>query len=277
MRECRDEPPQSLQASRLVGFAEVDGAADRGVHARAPEVLVADGLADGRFHQGGTGQVQAAALGHEQLVAQHRQVAAAGDAVAEDGRELGHALGRQHGVVAEDAPEVVLVGEDLVLQGQEDAGAVDEVDEGQAVLAGDALGAEDLLAGHGEEGAGLDGGVVGDDHDAAPGDGADAGDDAGGGRPAPLLVHPPGRPQAQLEEGRAGVEQDGEALADGEPAFVVLPGRRPGASPLRQHTLFPADVLDQLRQVAAHGSVSRGPSAGEDALFMCLSYGGTSC
>src|SRR5206468_3582980 len=83
----------------------------------------------------------------------------------------------------------VLVGEDLVLQGQKDAGGIDEVDQRQAVLLSDALRPQDLLGGGGEEGAGLDGGVVGDDHDAPAGDGADAGDDAGGGGAAPVAVH----------------------------------------------------------------------------------------
>jgi hypothetical protein len=87
------------------------------VHAGAAQVLVADGLSDGRLDQGRPGQVQAAPLGHQQLVAQHRQVAAAGHAVAQDGRQLRHAGRGDHGVVAEDAAEVVLVGESLILQG----------------------------------------------------------------------------------------------------------------------------------------------------------------
>ena len=48
-------------------------------------------------------------------------------------------------LVAEDAAEVVLVGKDLVLQGEEDARAIDEVDQGQAVLQGDAMRPENFL------------------------------------------------------------------------------------------------------------------------------------
>ena len=166
-RQQADQAAQPLQAGRVVGLAEVDGAADGGVHRGAAEVLVADRLADGRLDQRRPGQIQAAALGHQQLVAQDRQIAAAGHAVAQDGRELRHAGRRDHGVVAEDAAEVVLVGKHLVLQRQEDAGAIDEVDQRQTILQGDALGAQHLLAGHRKEGAGLDRGVVGDDHDAA--------------------------------------------------------------------------------------------------------------
>ena len=54
-----------------------------------------DRLADRRLHQRRAGEVQAAALGHQQLVAQHRQVAAAGDAVAHDRGELRDARRRR--------------------------------------------------------------------------------------------------------------------------------------------------------------------------------------
>ena len=79
-----------------------------------------------------------------------------------------------------------------------------------------------FLHGHREERAGLHGGVVGDDHHAPARDRADAGDDARRHRAAPLGVHVPRGPQAQLEEGRAGVDQLGDALAGGEPALLVL-------------------------------------------------------
>ncbi len=92
------------------------------------------------------------------------QIGAAGDAHAHDRGDLRDAHRGHDGVVAEDAAEIVLVGEDVFLQRQEDAGGVDEVDGRDAVFDGDGLGADDLLGGHGKEGAGLDRGVVGDDH-----------------------------------------------------------------------------------------------------------------
>src|SRR5690606_489826 len=108
----------------------------------------------------------AAGLLHDQgLVAHDRQVGAAGHAAAHHGGDLRDAHAAHHGVVAEDAAEVLFVGEDLVLHGQVHAGAVHQVDDGQTVLDGDLLGAQVLLAGHGEPGAGLHGGVVGH-HDA---------------------------------------------------------------------------------------------------------------
>ena len=106
--------------------------------------------------------------------------------------------------------------------GRKTPARVDEVDERQAVLQGDALGAQHLLGGHREERAGLDRGVVGDDHDPPARDRADAGDDARRRGPAPLGVHAPRGPQAQLEELRAGIEEAGDALAGGEAALGVL-------------------------------------------------------
>ena len=73
--------------------------------------------------------------------------------------------GRRHaGLVVEDAAEVLAVGEDLVLQRQEGAARVDEVDARQAVLEGDLLGAQVLLHRDRKVGAALHRGVVGDDH-----------------------------------------------------------------------------------------------------------------
>src|SRR5690606_25894323 len=60
-------------------------------------------------------------------------------------------------------------------------------------------------------------------HHAAAGDRADAGHHPGRRGPAPLLVHAPRGPQAELEEVGTGVEEPGDPLAGGEPALRVLP------------------------------------------------------
>ena len=73
------------------------------------------------------------------LVAHDRQVGAAGDARADDRRHLEDAVRRQPGVVVEDPAVVLAVGEDLVLERQEDAGRVDQVDDRQPVLERDLL------------------------------------------------------------------------------------------------------------------------------------------
>ncbi len=134
-----ERPRSRCDARVVVGLAEVDRAGDLGVHGGAAELLAVDLLADRRLHQRRPGQVQPAALGHEQRVAQHGQVAAAGDAVAHDRGDLGDALRADDRVVAEDAAEVVGVGEDVLLQRQEHAGGVDEVDQRQASPVGDRL------------------------------------------------------------------------------------------------------------------------------------------
>src|SRR5262249_36338315 len=141
---------------------------------------------------------------------------------------------------------------DLVLKREEDAGAVDEVDERQAVLGGDALGAEDLLAGHGEEGTGLDRGVVGDDHDPTAVDRGDAGDDAGRGGAAPLLVHAACGPQPDLEEGGARVGEAFDALAGGEPSLLVLAADGFFAAAQADDVFLLVDGLGQTDEFAGH-------------------------
>jgi len=115
---------------------------------------------------------------------------------------------------------VVAVGEDLVLEWQERAARVDEVDAREVVLEGDLLGAEVLLHRHREVGAALDRGVVGHDHALDAVDQADARDDAR--RRRLVVVHPVGGESAELEERRAGVEEQLDPLAGGELAELVL-------------------------------------------------------
>ena len=165
------------------------------MHGSAAQLLMAGALTNSGFDQSRPGQVEPAALSHQQLVAEHGQVAAARHAVAQDGSELRNPGRGDDGVVTKDAAKVVLVREDFILKRQENSGAVHQIDERQTIVLGDALGAENFLAGHGKEGAGFDRGVIGDDHDATAGDRADAGDDAGGRRAAPILIHAPGGPQ----------------------------------------------------------------------------------
>ena len=114
--------------------------------------------------------------------------------------------GRHPRLVVEDPPEVVAVGEDVGLERQERAAAVDEVDARQPVLERDLLGPEVLLDRHRVVGAALDRRVVGDDDAGRALDPADAGDDAGAR--GVVVVQAVGGERAQLEEraspGRAG-------------------------------------------------------------------------
>src|SRR6185436_4272903 len=125
-------------------------------------------------------------------------------------------------VVVEDPPVVLAVGKDLVLHGQEDAGRVDEVDDGQPVVERHLLRPQHLLDAERELGAGLDGGVVRDHHHRPAVDLADDGHDAGARSAAVLFVHPPRRPEADLDRRGAGVEERRHALARRELAALAL-------------------------------------------------------
>ena len=98
---------------------------------------------------------------------------------------------------------------------------VDQVDAGQAVLLRDLLRAQVLLHRHREVGAALHRRVVGDDHALAPRHAADAGDDPGRGHLA--AVHAVRGELADLEEGRAGVEQRPDAVARQQLAAREVP------------------------------------------------------
>ncbi len=112
------------------------------------------------------------------------------------------------------------VGEDLVLQRQERAAGIDEVDARQPVLPRDLLGPQVLLHRDRVVGAALDRRVVGDDHDLAPLHAADAGDDAR--RRGLVAVEPVGGELREFEEGRAGIEERAHPLARQELAARLV-------------------------------------------------------
>ncbi len=257
-REQADQAADAGEAGVVVGLVVVDGPADRGVHRGAAEVLVRDVLADRRLDQSRAGQVEARALGHQHGVAEDRQIRPPRDAVAHDRGDLRDAPRRQDGVVAEDPAEVVVVGEDLVLHRQEHARGVDQVDQGQAVPAGDLLGAEDLLDRHREARARLDRRVVGDDHHAAADDPADPRDHPRPRRPAPLVVHLVAGPEAQLQERRAWVGQGVDPLAGRLATLGVLPRDRLGTAPLADRLFFGEDAGGRLAEVGLGGRSGSG-------------------
>ncbi len=241
---------QRRQAGGVVGVAVVDVARDVALDDRPAQLLVLDPLADRRLHQVRAGEEdRAGALDDVRLVAHDRQVGAAGDARAHDRGELEDAGGGEPRVVVEGAAEVLAVGEDLVLHRQEDAGRVDQVDDRQAVLEGDLLGAEDLLAGQREPGAGLDRGVVGDHHHVAAVDRADPHHHARRRGAAVLLVEAVGGPQAELEERRAGVAEGGHPLAGGHLPLRPLLGLRLLAAAQADRRLLLAQPLDRAAPV----------------------------
>ena len=75
-RQMRHKRTESLQAGWVIFLVKVDRAAHFGVHVGAAQLLSFDDLADGGFDQGRTSEIKAAALGHEHLVAKHREIGA---------------------------------------------------------------------------------------------------------------------------------------------------------------------------------------------------------
>jgi hypothetical protein len=150
------------------------------------------------------------------------------------------------GLVVEDPPEVLAVGEDLVLQGKEGTAGVHEVEAGQPVLGGDLLGAEVLLHGQGKVGSPLHGRVVGDDHHLAATHATDPRDHAGRGRGP--VIDAVGGEGPDLQERGVGVEQLLDTVAHEELPLLAVAA----------HRLLPAALSDrreprpQLRNQALH-------------------------
>ena len=142
---------------------------------------------------------------------------------------------------------MALVGKNLVLQRQERAAGIDEIDAGQMVLARDVLGAQMLLHRHRIVGAALDGGIVGDDHAFAVADAPDPGDQARGMHVA--AVEAVGRKRRELEKRRAGVDEEIDPLARKELAARDVTRARLLAAALGRG----GELLAQVRDQRLHG------------------------
>ena len=163
------------------------------------EVVGLDDLAEGGLHdRRATEEDPPDPLHHDHLIGERRHVGASGRAASEHHRELRQAHRRQSRLSVERPAEVILVGEDLVLQGQEGPAGVDQIDDAEAVLLGDLLSAHMLLDRDRHQGAALDGGVVGDEDVRRALDDTDAGDDPASGHLVAVLAPP--RQGGELEE-----------------------------------------------------------------------------
>lgn len=99
-------------------------------------------------------------------------------------------MGRHRGLVVKDASEMVFVGEDFCLEGEECSARIDEIDAREVVFKRNFLGAEVFFNGDRKIGSALDGCIVGDDYALTAVDSSDSGDDTGGG--GSVVVHSPG-------------------------------------------------------------------------------------
>ncbi len=172
--------PQLAVCLVLGGHHVVADARNLGVECRSPKLVGVDDLTQrGLDDRGATEEDSADALDHDHLIAESRHVGAAGGAATEDHAQLGQALRRKPGLTIERATEMVLVGEDLILQREESTAGIDQVDDPELVLLGDLLSPNVFLDGHRNQRAALDGGVVCDEHPGHAVHDADPGHDAG--------------------------------------------------------------------------------------------------
>ena len=210
--ELGDDRAHPCQCLQIVVGHVVGHAGDAGVHVGATQFLGRDHFTGGRLHQRRAAEEDRALLAHDHgLVAHRRHIGATGGAAAHHAGDLRNALRRQVGLVVEDAAEMVAVGEDFVLQRQERATGIDQVDARQVVLLGDLLRAQVLLHRHRVVGAALDRGVVGHDHAFHAADAADAGHHARGRHG--VFVHAMRGQRRDFQKGAAGVEQGVDAVA----------------------------------------------------------------
>jgi hypothetical protein len=197
---------------RVVFGQMVDDAGNARMHIGAAEVFRGHHFAGRRLDQRRAAEKdRALILDDDRLVAHRRHVGATGGARAEHGGDLRNALGREIGLIEEDAAEVLLVRKNFVLHGQEGAAGIDQIDAGQPVFHGDFLRPQMLFHGQRVIGAALHRRIVGDDHAFDAFDAADAGDHRG--RRDIAAIHAIGGELADFQKGRAGVEQAIDPLA----------------------------------------------------------------
>ena len=183
-----------------VGAAEFFGShflAGRGLHQRRPPQ-----------------ENRALPLDDHRFVAHRRNVSAAGRARTHHRGDLSDAFARHPRLIVKNAAEMVAVGKDLVLQRQERAAGIDEIDARQMILLGDLLRAQMLFDRHRIVRSALDGRVVGDDDAVLPFDDADAGDDSGGRRIRLRTCRTPRAPR--VRGSRSGIDESFDPLASGE-------------------------------------------------------------
>ena len=182
------------------------------VHIGTAQILGRDNLARRRLHQRRAAQKDRALFAHNNRLVRHRRhIGSARRTGAHHHSDLGNALRRHVGLVVEDATEMLAIGENIRLMGQVRAATVHEVHAGQTVLHGDFLRPQMFFHRHRIIGAALDGRVIADDHDFAPGDTADAGNHARTMHIA--FIHAVRRQGPDFHEGRPRVQQTLDTLA----------------------------------------------------------------
>src|SRR6185437_3801674 len=122
----------------------------------------------------------------------------------------------------EDAPEMFFIGEYFVLHGQEDAGAIDDIDHRQMVFHRDLLETEVLFTCDRKPGTCFYGLVVGEDDELAVADISDAGNGAAGGTAALFFIELESGESAELDEWGILIQEIPDALTRRQLFFLVL-------------------------------------------------------
>ena len=191
---------------RVVLRQMIDHAGQTRMHVAAAQVFRADHFASRGLHQRRAAEKNRPLVLHDdRLVAHRRHIRAARRARTHHHRDLRNAGRGQVRLVVEDAPEVIAIGEHVVLIRQIRAAGIHQIHARQMVFRGDLLGAHVLLHRHRIVRAALHRGVVADNHALLTGDAANAGDHAGARRV--VVIHAERRQLRQFQERRARIEQ----------------------------------------------------------------------
>ena len=206
------------------------------MHFRAAKLFLIDNLTNGGFDQRRAGQIESAAFGHQNFVAENGQISPARNTVPHDRRELRNSRRGNDRIISKDPAKIVFVRKNLVLHRQKDAGGIDQINDRQRALESDPLRAQKFFHCRGKKRTRFHARIVRDDHAWNSGYVTDAGDRSGGDDAPPLFVHFVGRPKADLEKLRVFVEE----LTDS------FPRRKPTEFALSFESGFPA-ALPQER------------------------------
>ena len=225
----------------------IDHARFSGVQIAAAQILGGDFLARCGLHQRRAGEEDRALIAHDHALVRHGgNISAARGARPHHAGNLRDAERAHIGLIEEDPPEVVAVGEDLRLMRQVRTAGVHQIDARQAVLLRNLLRAQVLLHRHRVIGAALHGRVIAHDHALPPRNAPHPADDRCAADVA--FIHPVGCELPDFEERRTRIEQPlhaftGEQLAARDMAFAMLlrPAKRGfshgGAQLLRQRVV----------------------------------------
>ena len=263
--EVPGDPPGDGERMAVIRRIMVGDAALARMHVRAAQLLGGHDLAGRRLHQRRSAEEDRALVAHDDRLVRHRRhIGPARRARAHHRRDLRDAGRRHVGLVEEDAPEMLAVGEDVGLIGQVRPARIDQIETRQVVLAGDLLRPQVLLHRDGIIGAALDRRVVADDDAGPPLDPPDPGDDRGGMDVA--LVHAVGGERRQLQERRAGIEQPPHALARKQLAAIGVALARALVPALRRRRQPHAQFAGQQRHrrgVVLEARVAGGDRGGQ--------------